>query len=83
MADRITIMNEGIIQQTGEPDQIYKAPTNTFIAGFMGSPPMNLLNARVAEEDGILDMGEIRLKVPAIKELKVSLSFISRWLPFH
>ncbi|WP_137154369.1 ABC transporter ATP-binding protein [Rhizobium sp. FKL33] len=43
LADRIVIMNRGVIQQVGTPDQIYSDPANTFVAGFIGSPPMNLI----------------------------------------
>ena len=44
LADRIVIMNKGAIQQVGTPDQIYSDPANTFVAGFIGSPPMNLID---------------------------------------
>jgi len=47
LADRIVIMQSGKIQQTGTPDEIYNDPANTFVANFIGSPPMNLI-------DGIL-----------------------------
>ena len=43
LADRIVIMDKGAIQQIGTPDQIYSDPANTFVAGFIGSPPMNLI----------------------------------------
>lgn len=43
LADRIVIMNQGEIQQVGTPDQIYSDPANTFVAAFIGSPPMNLI----------------------------------------
>ncbi len=43
LADRIVIMDKGAIQQVGTPDQIYADPANTFVAGFIGSPPMNLI----------------------------------------
>ncbi|PLL10634.1 ABC transporter ATP-binding protein [Tabrizicola sp. TH137] len=43
LADRIVIMNKGAIQQVGTPDEIYSDPANTFVAGFIGSPPMNLI----------------------------------------
>ncbi|ASP83063.1 ABC transporter ATP-binding protein [Sinorhizobium meliloti] len=43
LADRIVIMNKGVIQQIGTPDEIYSNPANTFVAGFIGSPPMNLI----------------------------------------
>jgi multiple sugar transport system ATP-binding protein len=44
LADRIVIMNKGAIQQVGTPDQIYADPANTFVAGFIGGPPMNLID---------------------------------------
>jgi multiple sugar transport system ATP-binding protein len=43
LADRIVIMDKGVIQQVGTPDEIYSNPANTFVAGFIGSPPMNLV----------------------------------------
>ena len=43
LGDRIAVLNEGKIQQIGTPDQIYHHPANTFVATFVGSPPMNLL----------------------------------------
>ncbi len=43
LADRIVIMDKGAIQQVGTPDEIYTDPANTFVAGFIGSPPMNLI----------------------------------------
>ena len=44
LADRIVIMNKGAIQQVGTPDEIYSDPANTFVAGFIGGPPMNLID---------------------------------------
>jgi multiple sugar transport system ATP-binding protein len=43
LADRIAIMNKGKIQQLGTPDEVYNNPANIFVAGFIGSPPMNLI----------------------------------------
>ena len=43
LGDRIAVLNEGKIQQIGTPDEIYHHPANTFVATFVGSPPMNLL----------------------------------------
>jgi multiple sugar transport system ATP-binding protein len=43
MATRIIVLNEGIVQQVGTPDDIYNEPANTFVARFVGSPPMNLV----------------------------------------
>ncbi len=44
MADRIAIMNFGVLQQVGTPDQIFNHPTNQFVAGFVGDPPMNFID---------------------------------------
>ncbi|MDW3223345.1 MAG: ABC transporter ATP-binding protein [Paracoccaceae bacterium] len=49
LADRIVIMEGGAIQQIGTPDEIYNDPANTFVAGFIGSPPMNLVEGQVQE----------------------------------
>jgi multiple sugar transport system ATP-binding protein len=48
MATRIAVMNDGVIQQIATPDEIYAAPANTFVAGFIGSPPMNILDAELS-----------------------------------
>ncbi len=46
MGDRIAVMNRGQIMQTGAPTELYEKPANTFVAGFIGSPRMNLLDAK-------------------------------------
>ncbi len=48
LADRIVILNDAKIQQMGSPAEIYARPANTFVAGFIGSPPMNLIEGTVA-----------------------------------
>ena len=48
MAQRICIMNEGRVVQVGTPLEVYRSPANTFVAGFLASPPMNLVTARMA-----------------------------------
>lgn len=50
LADRIVVMHEGSCQQVGTPDEIYSDPANTFVASFIGSPPMNLI-------PGVVDAG--------------------------
>lgn len=52
MADRIAVMNGGLLQQYDSPDVIFNQPVNTFVAGFIGSPAMNLIKASVVERDG-------------------------------
>ncbi|MGE0083531.1 MAG: ABC transporter ATP-binding protein [Desulfococcaceae bacterium] len=47
LADRIVVMRDGYIEQVGKPIEIFQNPVNTFVAGFIGSPPMNLVPARI------------------------------------
>jgi len=54
MADRIAIMDHGLIQQVGTPQEVYSKPTNTFVAGFIGSPPMNFLECEVSSSNSHL-----------------------------
>lgn len=53
MADRIVVMDKGIIQQFDTPQMLYNEPANMFVAGFIGSPQMNFIDAAVAKENGI------------------------------
>jgi multiple sugar transport system ATP-binding protein len=55
LADRIVIMKDGEILQIGTPDQVYRKPANIFVAKFIGSPAMNMLPARVAAGQIIID----------------------------
>ncbi|AMM84215.1 ABC transporter ATP-binding protein [Martelella sp. AD-3] len=55
LADRIVIMQSGMIQQTGTPDEIYNDPANTFVAGFIGSPPMNLIEGTISSGTFVAD----------------------------
>jgi len=66
LADRIVIMNEGRLLQAGKPLDVYENPRNLFVAGFIGSPSMNLLKLSVAEKDGRLcvDGKTFRLPIP-------------------
>ena len=49
LAHRVVIMNHGELQQIGTPLEVYNNPSNTFVAGFMGSPPMNLINGNISQ----------------------------------
>jgi sn-glycerol 3-phosphate transport system ATP-binding protein len=59
LGDRLCVMADGEVQQIGTPDEIYNRPANTFVAAFMGSPPMNLLPGSVRH--GVLHVGEAPL----------------------
>jgi multiple sugar transport system ATP-binding protein len=56
MATKIAVMNGGVIQQFGTPDEIYERPANLFVAGFIGSPAMNLRKAKLAIAIGTMEV---------------------------
>ena len=56
LADRIAIMNDGILQQVGTPDEVYHRPANLFVAQFVGSPVMNIANATLNSSKGKFDV---------------------------
>ena len=56
MSDRIAIMDKGKVQQFGSPDELFNRPANTFVGGFIGSPPMNLIPATLVRQDGMLSL---------------------------
>lgn len=60
LADRIVIMQSGAIQQIGIPDEIYNDPANTFVAGFIGSPPMNLVKGEIS--NGVFEAPGVHVK---------------------
>ena len=66
MADRIAVMDHGVLQQVGTPLEVYNAPANTFVANFIGSPGMNLLPGQLADSDRGLavDLGPLGLSPP-------------------
>ena len=66
LGTRIVVMKDGIVQQINTPDFLYKMPINLFVAGFIGSPQMNFMDAVVELKDGdaYLHIGENTLKVP-------------------
>ena len=58
MADKIVVMKDGRVQQIGSPLYLYNHPGNKFVAGFIGSPPMNFLTVKVMEKDGAIILAE-------------------------
>jgi multiple sugar transport system ATP-binding protein len=57
MADKIVVLNAGNIEQVGSPMELYKTPKNLFVAGFIGSPKMNLLEGAPAAKHGARSIG--------------------------
>lgn len=54
MSDRVVVMNHGEVQQVGTPIEVYNAPVNEFVAGFLGSPPMNFFESEISQQDDML-----------------------------
>ncbi len=83
LGDKIAVMKDGVVQQFGTPDEIYQRPTNTFVASFMGSPPMNLIPATLAAEgDRVVarvSVGE-RGAITATLPLSPSPSALTAWM---
>ena len=65
MADKIVVMKAGVIQQIGSPLGLYNQPVNRFVAGFIGSPPMNFMTVTIKEDGGklIADEGESQFEI--------------------
>jgi multiple sugar transport system ATP-binding protein len=83
LADRIAVLRDGAIQQLGTPREIYEQPANVFVAGFMGSPAMNLLEVDVVHQDDgaavqfALGSGEI-ISLPVCRSLPGLAAYAGR-----
>lgn len=64
MASQIAVMEGGVIQQLGRPEEIYDRPANMFVATFMGSPAMNILEVNLSNDGKSLQIGEQKLPIP-------------------
>ena len=83
MADKIVVMKLGVIQQIGGPLELYNNPDNKFVAGFIGSPPMNFMVCDVMQEgdDIFIHEGDFRLKVlPA--QAKLLKDYVGKQVTF-
>jgi len=71
MSDRIAIMNHGKLVQVDPPDMLYKTPADTFVGGFMGSPPMNFIDCTYTTKNGqaYMDTGPFEIDVIGMKEI--------------
>src|SRR6188472_262554 len=87
MADRIAVMNSGLVQQIGTAEKIYREPANTFVADFVGSPSMNFLKLSIIESDYYNDnvaigsngtdlqipINKLPFKLPAEKDIIIGI----------
>jgi len=72
MSDRIALLNDGLLQQVGTAEEIYSRPANLFVAGFIGSPPMNFIDGSFVEkypEKAYIDTGFFMLDVSEFKDI--------------
>ena len=71
LADRIVIMRDGHIEQVGTPDEVFRRPATRFVAGFIGSPPMNLHEATIDDGQMVFSSGE---KLPLPGQFKANVA---------
>jgi multiple sugar transport system ATP-binding protein len=69
MGDRIAVMKDGILQQVVDPISIYDHPKNKFVAGFIGSPPMNFMEGEIFKKDSKLYFNEGRIIVKLVEDM--------------
>jgi len=76
MADRIVVMNKGVIQQVGTPEEVYSSPANTFVGGFIGNPPMNFIAGRIEYRDDAYWFSNktMALRIPPARAAKLARS---------
>jgi len=74
MGDRIAVMKSGVIQQVADPITVYDKPKNKFVAGFIGSPPMNFMNGRLIRKDGKVYFDEGKIQVKLVEDMFKSIT---------
>lgn len=74
MGDRIVVMKDGIIQQIADPITLYDNPKNKFVAGFIGTPPMNFMSGKVGKLNGTLYFQEEKFQVKIVDDMAPKLA---------
>ena len=64
MADKIIVMNDGFVQQIGSPAEVFDSPSNTFVASFIGTPPMNLIEGEFSKGMFISKNKKLKVEIP-------------------
>ena len=84
IGDRIVVMKDGFIQQVDTPQNLYDLPVNEFVAGFMGSPQMNFIDATLVKEgaDYYVTFGAAKIKVPANKANDEIANYVGKEIVF-
>jgi multiple sugar transport system ATP-binding protein len=73
MGQRVAVMRKGVLQQVAAPQELYDHPTNLFVAGFIGSPAMNVLRATPEAKDGRVVLRSGSIELPVGSRLKAAL----------
>ena len=73
LADRLCVLNLGVVQQFGSPRELFERPANTFVATFIGSPSMNLLEVKAADGGAVLDGVEVPLSIPVPQDCTLGI----------
>ena len=83
MSDKIVVMKDGKVQQIGSPMYLYNHPINKFVAGFIGSPPMNFLTVKIMEKAGklVADEGSFEI-TPTEEQAKTLKDYIGKEVLF-
>jgi multiple sugar transport system ATP-binding protein len=83
MGDRIAVMKDGVLQQVADPITIYDHPKNKFVAGFIGSPPMNFMRGKIIKKDGKLYFDEGKINVKLVDDMRQKLTpYVNRDIIF-
>ena len=79
LGQRVAVLRDGRLQQVASPRELYQHPANTFVAGFIGSPGMNVLRAKLESTNGVLGirLGEVRLTIPG--DLRARYPYLTAW----
>jgi multiple sugar transport system ATP-binding protein len=74
MGDRVAVIKSGILQQVADPITIYDHPKNKFVAGFIGSPPMNFMLGKILKKNGRLYFSEGKIQVKLVDEMNEKIT---------
>ena len=85
LGDRVVVMKDGRVQQMGRPLEVYERPVNRFVAGFVGTPPMNFLPGRIVSENGhaCFEGAGLRLRLPRTRESLQGRELVLGFRPEH
>ncbi|MEM3926156.1 MAG: ABC transporter ATP-binding protein [Desulfurococcaceae archaeon] len=81
LADRIAVLNQGILQQVGTPSELYESPANMFVGGFIGTPPMNFIEGTLIEDNNgilMLDIGYSKIPMKEFTGIQQLRNYLNK-----